>query len=119
MINKYTRKPITVEAVQWTGDNIDEVKEFIGEHSAKELTFINGDYWMLYKSSPYAGCASKERLDRGEWIIKHSNGGTSPCKTDIFAETYDAYDAEKLKYDYHAGFNAGYKKGCNEGRNND
>lgn len=29
MVKKYIHKPIEVEAVQWTGDNLDEVKEFV------------------------------------------------------------------------------------------
>ena len=31
MIAKYVKKPVTIEAVQWTGDNIDEIRELAGD----------------------------------------------------------------------------------------
>lgn len=31
MVRTYTRKPYEVEAVQWTGDNIDEIKKFVNK----------------------------------------------------------------------------------------
>ena len=27
---KYRKKPVVVEAIRWTGDNLDEIKAFVG-----------------------------------------------------------------------------------------
>ena len=54
-----------VEAVQWTGDNLEEVRAFIGE---------GRDF-------------SNDPL--GDWIIKGVQGEFYPCKPDIFALTYE------------------------------
>ena len=28
---KYRKKPVVIEAIQWNGDNLNEIKEFVGE----------------------------------------------------------------------------------------
>ena len=37
MISKYVKRPVTIEAVQWTGDNIDEISGCI-------ITVPNADW---------------------------------------------------------------------------
>lgn len=37
MIKKYTKKPVQIEAVQYTGDNQDEVKAFVGAECTVQL----------------------------------------------------------------------------------
>ena len=44
MIKKYTHKPTEIEAVQFTGDNLDEVIKFIG---------ITGDYLIMKEYNNY------------------------------------------------------------------
>jgi hypothetical protein len=44
MIKKYTHKPTEIEAVQFTGDNLDEVIKFIG---------ITGDYLIIKDGNNY------------------------------------------------------------------
>lgn len=43
MIKKYRQIPIVCEAVQWTGDNLDEINELIGgaAHVYSGCLFIN------------------------------------------------------------------------------
>ena len=31
MIGKYVKKPVEVEAVEWTGKNLEEIKQFVGD----------------------------------------------------------------------------------------
>ena len=31
MIKKYRKKPITIEAIQWSGKNLSEIDDFMGE----------------------------------------------------------------------------------------
>ena len=80
MAMKYRKKPVVVEAVQWTGENHAEMCEFIDpevfEIKPKEGLIIHtleGDH----HASP------------GDYIIKGVNGEFYPCKPDIFAKTYD------------------------------
>lgn len=36
----YIRKPYTVSAVAWDGDNIDELREFVADGEVKHASFI-------------------------------------------------------------------------------
>ena len=80
MARAYKKKPVVVEAVQWTGENHAEMCEFIDpevfEIKPKEGLIIHtleGDH----HASP------------GDYIIKGVNGAFYPCKPDIFAKTYE------------------------------
>ena len=80
MARVYRKKPVVVEAVQWTGENHAEMCEFIDpevfEIKPKEGLIIHtleGDH----HASP------------GDYIIKGVNGEFYPCKPDIFAKTYE------------------------------
>ncbi len=78
---KYRKKPIVIEAIQWTGKNIDEVLRFmpkvdIGQkHQEEELTIITLEGNMT--------------TSKGDWIIKGVKGEFYPCKPDIFEATYE------------------------------
>ena len=74
-----TKKPVTVEAVQWTGDNFVEIDQFIT---------------VLHETFPKDGIVKIPTLEGemtaslGDWIIKGVNGEFYPCKPDIFEKTY-------------------------------
>lgn len=82
MIKQYVKKPIVVKAVQWTGDNISEIKDFCGgsltfEGSKPSRIYIN-TFKGWYLCSPY------------DYIIKDDVLGTFyPCKPDVFEQTYE------------------------------
>ena len=87
---KFKKKPIVIEAVQWTGENLSEIIAFAGLHpSAQKMAW-----------SDYADLVQREGLkiftlegphmaSVGDWIIKGIKGEFYPCKPDIFEATYD------------------------------
>lgn len=82
MINIYVKRPVIIEAVQWTGDNVREIKEFvtpIAEYLEDENTIIihtlEGDM----------------KAEINDYIIKGVKGEFYPCKPDIFEETYNLF----------------------------
>jgi hypothetical protein len=77
---RYRKKPVVIEAVQWTGDNIDEL--FKLEDFKLNYTLVNG----------ILGVYSLEGVmwaSVGDYIIKGVRGEFYPCKPDIFKETYE------------------------------
>lgn len=88
--HKFRKKPVTIEAIQWCGDNLREVINFTGlHHSAEKWT------WDEYKA-----VVAKEGLKIftlegphlatiGDMIIKGVHGEFYPCKPDIFLKTYE------------------------------
>jgi hypothetical protein len=78
---KYRKKPIVVEAIQWTGDNIREIKALDGERFSR-VQFDNGHVFI----ESLEGHMVANLMD---YIIKGVKGELYPCKPDIFKETYE------------------------------
>ena len=88
---KYRKKPIVIEAIQWTGLNLEEIKTFVGE----DLVYsIVDDAWQVNKGKPFVLINIKTLegnlfCSEGDYIIKGVHGEFYPCKPDIFEETYE------------------------------
>lgn len=85
---KFTKLPVTIEAVQWTGQNATEVGEFIGllGDQIDELEARAGN--TAAPSIIIDTLEGRMEARVGDWIIKGINGEFYPCKPDIFAKTY-------------------------------
>lgn len=84
---KYIPQPAAVEAVQWTGQNADEVQAFLHNgHPHSAAGWVKGIYVEV--GSPIGLRVASE----GDWIIKDANGDFTTCKPDIFAATYSPVD---------------------------
>lgn len=83
MIKTFVKKPIEVQAVQWTGYNFDEIMDFVGIDSLNLLgSFKNPDLVINTLEGDYHALV-------GDWIIRGINGEYYPCKPDIFEKTYE------------------------------
>lgn len=81
MINKYRKKSVVIEAMQYTGDNIEELQQFVTSHII--ATSLGVEIQTL---------EGKMLASSGDYIIKGIKGEFYPCKPDIFWETYDLVD---------------------------
>lgn len=96
MAQKYRKKPVEIEALEYTGDNLLEVLEFTGIHRRQSPR------WFSSYEEFAAHVAADEQIFKiftlegphqarpGDMIIKGVKGEFYPCKPDIFAATYDA-----------------------------
>ncbi len=87
---QYRKKPVVIEAVQWTGLNLKEIEDFVGQALDYEI----------YDTAYQAGVAPPKvrviihtlegdhEAKVGDYIIK----GVYPCKPDVFAKTYEAVE---------------------------
>lgn len=80
---KYRKKPVVIEAVQWTGDNRTEIFDFC---SKSFFSLGNGNSEIELKISTLEGIMT---ASVGDYIIKGIQGEFYPCKPDIFLQTYD------------------------------
>ena len=81
MINKYRKKPVIIEAVIWTGNNIDEVKE-LAKNAVEHIIFVNNNLYI-------ETLEGNMNASVGDYIIKGIAGEFYPCKPDIFKQTYE------------------------------
>jgi hypothetical protein len=79
-IKRFRKKPIVIEAIQWTGDNYYEICEFCD-------TLLNARFETVQLIIPTL--EGDHIADKNDWIIKGINNEFYPCKPDIFAKTYD------------------------------
>ncbi len=80
---KYRKKPVVVEAIQWTGENFEELADFVGE-SARRAKYDESDISIKIYTLEGTMTASP-----GDYIIKGIKGEFYPCKPDIFNATYE------------------------------
>lgn len=88
-MTRWRKRPVTVEAVRWTGDNAAELAEFTGSRfgvidpedrtDAPELT---GQVFDVLHST-WVG------MSTGQWVLKGVRGEFYPCDDAVLAETYD------------------------------
>ena len=83
---KYMKKLIIVDAVQRTGNNIEEIKSFLDENGGVYTITSNGFIISTLEGDMLASL--------GDYIIKGVHGELYPCKPDIFKETYDQVNIE-------------------------
>ena len=78
-----TKKPVTIEFIEWTGDNFDEVKFFCGDKVQMIGTCEIGCQLVINSME------GDHISPIGSMIIKGVKGEFYFCKPDIFELTYD------------------------------
>lgn len=81
---KYRKKPVVIEAVQWTGCNLAEIENFM----CMILYPIEESSLLIYTLE------GTMTASIGDFIIKGISGEFYPCKPDIFENTYEKVEDE-------------------------
>ncbi len=95
-MGKYRKLPIEIEAIQWSGINLQEIVDFAGN----KLTYrIIDTAWQVGKGVPYVDVEiitleGDMKVNIGDYIIKGVNGEFYPCKSDIFKKTHEKVEVE-------------------------
>lgn len=89
-IRKFTKKPITIEAVQWADGNnaeLDFIKSWVKSHLGPgNFNYIwGGRDWEVTIST----LEGPMHVSVGDWIIRGSGGEFYPCKPAIFEQVYE------------------------------
>ena len=89
---KYKKKPVIIEAIEWTGNNELEIMEFIGKDLIVGKPPAGMERDQHVPDSAYVIVIPTLEGDmtaiRGDRIIKGVKGVFYPCKPDIFELTY-------------------------------
>lgn len=75
----WRKKPVVVEAIQFTGDNLIRMELFV------DCGRYGDDDGHFYIQT----LEGEMRVDLGDWVIKGVKGEFYPCKPDIFEITYE------------------------------
>ena len=76
---KFRKKPVVIEAKQYTGDNGQEIADFMHRqrHALQGTKLLIGTLGGIMSA------------DINDWIIRGVQGEYYPCKPDIFDKTYE------------------------------
>lgn len=91
---QYRKRPVIIEAIRWTGDNLQEVIGFTGKHPRWSEWFQS---WEEYEARVKADggifkiitLEGTMEASPGDWIIRGVKGEHYPRKPDIFEATYE------------------------------
>ncbi len=85
---KFRKKPVVIEALQWTGDNATAMLAF--GHSGPSPLW--GADFQVHTDNREVEIGTLEgcmTASVGDWIIRGVQGEFYPCKPDIFEATYE------------------------------
>lgn len=88
-MKKFRKKPVVIEAIQWTGENIVDVAEFM--HSCSGFNINKFTKTVIIETLEGTMSASKD-----DYIIKGVKGEFYPCKPDIFEQTYETISGDEF-----------------------
>lgn len=90
MSKRYRKKPIVIEALQFTGANLAECLTWavgVSAEAAEGCAIMNLPLFI-------PTLEGNMRTNPGDWIIKGVKGEFYPCKPDIFEATYDLVEGD-------------------------
>lgn len=91
MVSRYKTKPCEIEAIQWNGTNLEEIKDFVGNSLIYDIC---DTAWEVEKGRPFVFMKIRTlegdmQADVGDYIIKGLRGEFYPCKSDVFEKKYE------------------------------
>jgi ribosomal protein L18E len=93
---KFKKKPVVIEAVQFTEGSAEYCLGFIKGSGGEAVTMD-----LIDRSHPLGATVLRIKTlegvmtaSIGDWIIKGVNGEFYPCKPDIFEKTYEAVKSD-------------------------
>ena len=100
---KYRKKPVVIDAVQWTGTNHREMFDFLTngncpeEYITSDLPIVSDNFyidkWKVPGGLVIKTLEGEHLANIGDYIIRGVCGEFYPCKPDIFRETYEEVEA--------------------------
>lgn len=89
MAEYYRKRPVAVQAVQWTGDNAECVQRLAGDLFQPLLASMSVNGTEFTARVYDALRAEWVKVSTGQWIIRGVRGEFYPCDAGVFAEAYE------------------------------
>lgn len=101
-VKLFTKKQVTISAIQWTGNNLPDVIKFTGKHPRWGEWFKDMDEYVAHvrvDGGKFKIFTLEGVMDAlpGDWIIRGVQGEHYPCKPDIFAATYEEAELQERR----------------------
>lgn len=93
---KYRKVPVEIEAMEFTGDNWQEVVQWIRDNTTDRRVMYSSLDPDELKIVTLEGIMT---ADRGDYIIRGVKNEFYPCKPDVFAKTYEEVTESEEAWD--------------------
>lgn len=91
-VHIFRKKPVNIAAIQWTGNNVEEVKAFFGEDAKKCSNFVDLNDQPIKGNLIIETLEGNHTASPGDFIIRGVKGEYYPCKPDIFEQIYEVVE---------------------------
>ena len=85
-MQKFVKKPVVVEAIQYNGINITEIESFLVSKLPTVWSSVEDTQLII------PTLEGDMKVSKGDYIIKGIKGEFYPCKPDIFKSTYNVVE---------------------------
>ena len=82
---QYSKKPVTIEAIQLTDDNHSEIIQWLSSYDVESYTLNSSEFYVKTLEGDM-------KANVGDYIIKGIKNEFYPCREDIFKMTYDEHN---------------------------
>ena len=89
---KFHKKPVVIEAVQWSGANVQELSNWLAGFPECAKCVARFDYTSQPPTVLIPTLEGTMTASAGDWVIRDVKGAFYPCKPDIFEATYEAVE---------------------------
>ena len=92
MVQKFRKKPVVIEAIQFNNINRHDIEAFVGKQLNQIIeseTAYEAGMGAPISSLTIPTLKGDMKAMPNDWIIKGVNGEFYPCKPDIFEKTYE------------------------------
>ena len=83
-MQKFVKKPVVIEAVEYNGANKEEIEAFIGKKLDTIYTELKEPLELKIPT-----LEGDMKVSKGDYVIKGVKGEFYPCKPDIFKQSYN------------------------------
>lgn len=83
----FRKRAVTIEAVQFTGDNLDEIVEMLGPD------LVDQQVTQQINRLVIRTLEGDMRANVGDWIIRGVADEAYPCRNDVFLRTYEPVES--------------------------
>ena len=89
------QKAAELRCIQWNGDNLQEVKDFLGDaYNNFNDDIMNEEYKHTRMILQFKTHECFDYVYKGDYIIKTPLGDFYPCRKELFCRLYDVVDWE-------------------------
>ena len=85
-MQKFVKKPVVVEAIQYNGINITEIESFLVSKLPTVWSSVEDTQLII------PTLEGDMKVSKGDYIIKGIKGEFYPCKPDVFKSTYNVVE---------------------------